>query len=106
MPCRGADGAALVSEGEWVCAVFGGLSHHLKPCGALETAMPRYYVDAYPQSNGDHEVHKYGCDWLSMALQAQDLGEHDDCTTALAAARHWHAAVNGCEFCVPECHLG
>ena len=98
----------MVSEGERVCAVFGGVSHELSREATSQGggAMPRYYVDSYPQSSGHHEVHKYGCDWLSMALQAQDLGEHENCLTAVEAAKHWHVAVSGCEFCSPECHVG
>lgn len=63
----------------------------------------RYCVNnnAQPVSN-NHEVHRAGCTfWPSNRTE---LGEHEMCQTAVAAARCIHSDVNGCYICSRECH--
>ena len=66
--------------------------------------MARYYVTEFLQPSSNHEVHAYGCFRLKLAVQARDLGDHDTCETAVAAARSHYATANGCIYCSPACH--
>jgi len=68
--------------------------------------MDRYYVNNTPQTSGDHEVHKNGCYWLSLATSTRDLGFHSSCITAVAAARQIYRTANGCATCASACHTG
>ena len=64
--------------------------------------MPRYVVNRNAQSNGDQEVHKEGC--LFTPSSSIDLGHHDSCHTAVAAAKRHYVQSNGCATCSPACH--
>lgn len=66
--------------------------------------MDRYYVNNSPQSNGDHEVHKEGCFWLSLVTSKRDLGLHSGCSSAVVAAKYYYSTANGCATCAPSCH--
>ena len=37
--------------------------------------MAKYYVNTNAQSNGDHEVHRDGCYWLSLVKNPMYLGD-------------------------------
>lgn len=41
--------------------------------------MAKYYVNNSAQKNGDHEVHKDGCYWLTLVTSKKDLGHHTGC---------------------------
>ena len=65
--------------------------------------MAHYYVNDIAQPNGDHEVHKQGCEYMPMSKK--DLGEHIHCYTAMVVAtKAYYRQSNGCAFCSPECH--
>jgi len=66
--------------------------------------MATYYVNRNQQSNGDHEVHAQGCNWLPLESNRIYLGEFSNCKQAVAAARAYYTQVNGCYFCSPSCH--
>jgi len=66
--------------------------------------MNRYYVNNTPQPSGDHEVHKEGCYWLSLANTTNDLGIHYSCYSAVAKAKQMYSTANGCKTCANECH--
>ena len=66
--------------------------------------MDRYYVNDRAQSNGDHEVHKHGCHWLSLATDTTYLGDFSSCHPAVAAAKKVYYQSNGCVHCSPDCH--
>jgi len=66
--------------------------------------MAKYYVNETPQANGDHEVHKKDCYWLSLALNKKELGEHSNCASAVIEAKKTYAQSNGCNTCANECH--
>lgn len=67
--------------------------------------MPQYYVNDRPQDeSGDHEVHKDGCYWLGLANSTTALGNHDQCGTAVVAAKRIYRDSNGCKICSPTCH--
>tara|TARA_R110002020_G_scaffold262126_1_gene476435 strand:+ start:4009 stop:4215 length:207 start_codon:yes stop_codon:yes gene_type:complete len=66
--------------------------------------MARYYVNNSAQNNGDHEVHKEGCYWLSLVNSKKDLGLHSNCSTAVKEAKKTFSQSNGCIICSPECH--
>lgn len=68
--------------------------------------MARYVVNRNAQSNGDHEVHNVDkdCSFLPDRHNRIDLGNHQNCSTAVAAARRYYAQVNGCFYCASACH--
>ena len=68
--------------------------------------MARYYVNKNAQSNGDHEVHKFGCSWLPERENRIYLGDFEDCRAAVRKARERYSQVNGCYYCSNECHTG
>lgn len=68
--------------------------------------MDRYHVNNRQQSNGDHEVHKEGCYWLSRADSTKDLGLHSSCWGAVNLARTIYPTANGCATCARACHTG
>ena len=66
-----------------------------------------YYVNNTESAEGDHEVHKSGCYWLSIAVDTSFLGYHSNCASAVAKAKlehHWNS--NGCIHCSEACHTG
>lgn len=66
--------------------------------------MPRYYVNSNAQSNGDHEVHLETCSHLPNELNRVDLGYHQNCATAVQAAKRLYTKSNGCYYCCNACH--
>ncbi|MFW5498593.1 MULTISPECIES: hypothetical protein [unclassified Maridesulfovibrio] len=66
--------------------------------------MARYYVNRNAQSNGDHEVHKLGCNYMPKEENRLYLGEFSSCHQAVAEARKYYAQSNGCYYCSRECH--
>jgi hypothetical protein len=64
----------------------------------------RYYVNDNPQPNGDYEVHKDGCYWLSLVRSKTDLGYHWYCNSAVDAAKRIYRQSNGCVHCAQACH--
>ena len=66
--------------------------------------MASYYVNKNAQSNGDHEVHTTGCEWMPDAANRVYLGDFSSCFPAVTAARTYYGQVNGCYFCSRECH--
>ena len=66
--------------------------------------MAHYYVNDNAQSNGDHEVHKEGCYWLSLVTSRTYLGLFNSCHGAVKRAKEIYASSNGCVHCSPACH--
>ena len=66
--------------------------------------MPKYRVNKQVQDNGDHEVHKYSCDWLPEEENRQYLGIFDNCADAVRQAKKYFAQSNGCYYCSRQCH--
>jgi len=66
--------------------------------------MEQFYVNKKPQPNGDHEVHRAGCEWLPRPENRIYLGMHYDCWTAVNEARKYFSRVNGCFYCCRPCH--
>lgn len=64
--------------------------------------MARYYVNNKAQANGDHEVHTTGCS--HMPSDKKDLGDHDNCQSAVREAKKTYKQSNGCYWCCRECH--
>lgn len=61
-----------------------------------------YYVNRDQQSNGDHEVHVDGCEY--MPLNRVYLGIFSNCRDAVREAKRLYGQTNGCYFCCHECH--
>lgn len=68
--------------------------------------MNRYYVNDKAQENGDHEVHKESCDYLSLVKSKKDLGYHPNCHSAVREAKKTYSTADGCYHCSRECHTG
>lgn len=66
--------------------------------------MPQYFLNNTAQSNGDHEVHKEGCIYLQFVVSKTNLGYHDNCSSAVTAARVIHRTADGCKTCSLACH--
>ena len=66
--------------------------------------MASYYVNQTAQPNGDHEVHREGCYWLSLATYTRYLGNFSSCGPAVAVAAVIYPTANGCAHCSPLCH--
>jgi hypothetical protein len=66
--------------------------------------MARYCVNNEAQANGDHEVHKEGCNY--WPYNRTDLGVFLNCMDAVRAAKRYYSQSNGYFFCARECHTG
>lgn len=66
--------------------------------------MDMYYVNNRAQSNGDHEVHKSGCYYLSLATDTKYLGQFYGCASAVQEAKKTYSKSNGCYYCSKSCH--
>lgn len=66
--------------------------------------MSNYYVNDTAQSNGDHEVHKEGCYWLSLVVRKTYLGNYNECRPAVTKAKQRYRTANGCIHCSLPCH--
>lgn len=64
--------------------------------------MTSYYVNNNAQPNGDHEVHTLSCTYLPT--ERTYLGEHAECSTAVAQAKQYYSQSNGCYTCSRSCH--
>lgn len=66
--------------------------------------MARYYVNKNGQSNGDHEVHVYGCSFMPAVENRLYLGDFSSCGPAVREARKYYSTANGCYYCCNLCH--
>ena len=74
---------------------------------ATEDPMNTYFVTDTPQRGKPREVHTEECKWLLYAESKTDLGEHESCEGAFAAAQQiYPGEVDGCFFCCFPCHKG
>lgn len=63
-----------------------------------------YFVNNNAQPTGEHEVHKEGCTELKKVYSKTDLGYYSNCADAVKKARQIYSNVDGCYYCIPECH--
>lgn len=66
--------------------------------------MDNYCVNRREQANGDHEVHKAGCQYWPTQGNAEELGPFPGCAQAVQAAKRHFSQVNGCKTCSYACH--
>lgn len=64
----------------------------------------KYYVNANAQSNGDHEVHREGCSWITLLSNMKYLGDYPSCQPAVKRAKEIYSKADGCKYCCPQCH--
>lgn len=65
----------------------------------------KYYVNDNAQPvTYDHEVHKTGCYYLSIANSTTYLGEFNSCHDAVESAKKIYPNSDGCAYCCPACH--
>ncbi|MGB3735255.1 MAG: hypothetical protein WA964_09900 [Ilumatobacter sp.] len=70
--------------------------------------MAQYCVNENQQANGDHEVHDLdaNCSFLPDPANRLALGNHQNCTTAVAKAKQTYPQSNGCAYCAKACNTG
>lgn len=69
--------------------------------------LDKYYINKKAQSNGDHEVHKEGCEFFPSLAHALYLGVFTSCHEAVDfAKRRYFEQSNGCYTCSAECNEG
>lgn len=66
--------------------------------------MHKYYVNKNAQNNGDHEVHKFNCQYLPNRENRIYLGEFNTCFSAVRKAKNYYSQSNGCHYCSNLCH--
>lgn len=66
--------------------------------------MAMYYVHTSTDNQGNHEVHKQGCNHMPAEENRKYLGNFNNCWEAVAEAKKYYSNVNGCYFCSNECH--
>lgn len=68
--------------------------------------MATYYVNKNAQNNGDHEVHKSGCNFMPAPENKLCLGDFSSCHGAVREAKKHYPKSNGCYYCSRECNTG
>lgn len=70
--------------------------------------MNYYRVNKSTSSNpnGDNEVHKDTCYHYENLSNYESLGQHSNCSNAVATANRKGYKADGCKNCIPECHKG
>lgn len=66
--------------------------------------MASYYVNQNAQSNGDHEVHRWGCSFMPAPVNRQYLGDFETCGPAKREAKRYYPTADGCYYCCNACH--
>lgn len=68
--------------------------------------MPNFCVNKNAQPTGEHEVHNLdaGCSHLPDPQNRHMLGNFNNCSQAVTAARAVYSNVDGCAYCAPGCH--
>ncbi|MDA3904696.1 MAG: hypothetical protein PF484_01345 [Bacteroidales bacterium] len=66
--------------------------------------MNYFYVNKTAQSTGENEVHINNCAQLPDANNREYLGYFSDCQDAIIKAQQKYEIVDGCKFCIPDCH--
>lgn len=66
--------------------------------------MYKYSINKNTQSNGDHEIHKSGCDWEPLPHNREELGYQVDDYAALRAGKRLYQRADGCRYCCPAIH--
>jgi hypothetical protein len=68
--------------------------------------MASYRLNLNQQTNGDYEVHAFGCDYYPKQ-NYDDLGSFSSCEPAVAEAKRKYPLlnrINGCYWCSLLCH--
>jgi hypothetical protein len=66
--------------------------------------MSNFYVRIKPEFNGTNMVHKKGCPFMPDAANRIPLGEFSSDKNAVKEAERFFSRINGCYFCIKECH--
>ena len=66
--------------------------------------MAYYYVNMNAQPNGDHEVHRQGCNFMPYESNRKYLGDFTSCGPAKAEAKRYYSTADGCYYCCNACH--
>jgi hypothetical protein len=69
--------------------------------------MAKYIINRNAQADGYHEVHNENtCNHLPDVHNRVLVGEHNNCSDALAATRkvNPHLNIDGCYYCSTACH--
>lgn len=68
--------------------------------------MANYYLNIKAKANGSHEIHQVNCHYFPSTEDRILLGKFDSCNGAMAMAKqkYYPSKINGCFYCVNECH--
>ncbi|MES9961686.1 MAG: hypothetical protein ABW089_14745 [Sedimenticola sp.] len=66
--------------------------------------MEKYYLSTAPQQNGEYDLHVGTCNFLPAMKERIFVGEFSNFNTAMKEARKRFKPVNGCYWCLRECH--
>lgn len=68
--------------------------------------MDRYYINNFKDANGNNEVHKESCYWLSLITSKSYLGYFSGGVEAVKRAKEDGIKADGCIHCCLEAHKG
>jgi hypothetical protein len=66
--------------------------------------MKLFYIDTFPEKNGEHLVHHSECKELPNFINRKFLGYYEHCNRAIIEAKKEFNHVNGCVLCSITCH--
>lgn len=66
--------------------------------------MAKYYVNDLPQRSGAHEVITDVCKFFNQIRSKTYLGEFENCSAALPAAKAIYEKAEACTYCSNSCH--
>lgn len=61
-----------------------------------------YYVNSFPNSDGDYEVHEEGCECIPNFLSRKFLNYLPSAKSAIEKAKKTYPKANACKKCLTE----
>ena len=63
-----------------------------------------YYVNKNKDAQGNHEVHKEGCNKMPALQNREYVGYFNNAHDAVRKAKQTYPTADGCYWCCPEAH--
>ena len=67
--------------------------------------MKIYYVNSFPNNNGDYDVHQEGCECIPNFLSRKFLNYLPSAKVAINKAKKTYPDANACKKCLTEYYL-
>ena len=64
--------------------------------------MKIYYVNSFPNSEGDYDVHQEGCECIPNFLSRKFLNYLPSAKVAIFKAKKTYSKANACKTCLTE----